>query len=169
MLVTASEALVTADPKAATELFERAVSGDELRQWPFDLARVRLCFAEHLRRTRVNDEARRQLELARAVFVRLGAVPWLARVDAEAQELTERPSQAGAGEIAGLTAKEYEVAQLAARGLTNKQIGAQLFLSPRTVGTYLYRAFPKLGITTRAALRDALSGRVGDGDSTGLL
>lgn len=51
---------------------------------------------------------------------------------------------------------QYEVAQLAARGLTNKQIGAELFLSPRTVGTYLYRAYPKLGVSTRAALRDAL-------------
>ena len=46
---------------------------------------------------------------------------------------------------------------MAARGLTNKQIGAALFLSPRTVGTYLYRVYPKLGISTRAALRDALT------------
>jgi DNA-binding CsgD family transcriptional regulator len=62
-----------------------------------------------------------------------------------------------AADTAGLTAKEYEVAQMAARGLTNKQIGVELFLSARTVSTYLYRVYPKLGISTRAALRDALT------------
>jgi DNA-binding NarL/FixJ family response regulator len=56
-----------------------------------------------------------------------------------------------------LTTQEREIAQLAARGLTNKQIGKKLFLSHRTVGTHLYRVFPKLGITSRAALRDALT------------
>jgi DNA-binding CsgD family transcriptional regulator len=102
-------------------------------------------------------EARCQLDLARATFERLRAHPWAARVDAQTGKLDDAP--AADGEMAGLTVKEYEVAQLAARGLTNKQIGAELFLSPRTVGTYLYRAYPKLGISTRAALRDALSGR----------
>jgi DNA-binding CsgD family transcriptional regulator len=101
--------------------------------------------------------ARDQLELARGTFERPRAHPWLSRVDAQVRKLTDAP--ASRGEMAGLTAKEYEVAQMAARGLTNKQIGAELFLSPRTVGTYLYRAYPKLGISTRAALRDALSGR----------
>ena len=81
----------------------------------------------------------------------------MSRVDVQIRKLTDMP--ASGGETAGLTAKEYEVAQMAARGLTNKQIGAELFLSPRTVGTYLYRVYPKLGITTRAALRDALNGR----------
>jgi DNA-binding NarL/FixJ family response regulator len=50
-----------------------------------------------------------------------------------------------------------QVAELAAAGMTNKQIGARLYLSPRTVSAHLYRIFPKLGITSRAALRDALS------------
>jgi DNA-binding NarL/FixJ family response regulator len=56
----------------------------------------------------------------------------------------------------GLTAQEREIARLAATGLTNKQIGQRLHLSHRTVGAHLYRVFPKLGITSRAALRDAL-------------
>jgi DNA-binding CsgD family transcriptional regulator len=56
-----------------------------------------------------------------------------------------------------LTPQEREIAQLAAAGLTNKQIGQRLFLSPRTVGGHLHRLFPKLDVTTRAALRDALS------------
>lgn len=57
---------------------------------------------------------------------------------------------------ASLTPQQLEIAQLAAAGLTNKQIGERLFLSHRTVGTHLYQIFPKLGITSRAALRDAL-------------
>jgi len=55
-----------------------------------------------------------------------------------------------------LTPQELEIARMAASGLTNKQIGARLYLSHRTVGAHLYQMFPKLGITTRAALRDAL-------------
>jgi DNA-binding CsgD family transcriptional regulator len=130
---------------------------EAIQQWPFDVARVRLSYGERLRSARADVEARRQLDLARATFERLRAHPWVARVDAQIQ-LTEMP--AADGEMAGLTAKEYEVAQMAARGLTNKQIGAELFLSPRTVGTYLYRVYPKLGISTRAALRDALNGQL---------
>ena len=55
-----------------------------------------------------------------------------------------------------LTEQERAIAELAAAGLTNKQIGERLFLSHRTVATHLYKVFPKLGITSRAALRDAL-------------
>lgn len=58
---------------------------------------------------------------------------------------------------APLTPREREIAELAATGLTSRQIAARIFLSHRTVGAHLYRAFPKLGITTRAGLRDALS------------
>jgi DNA-binding NarL/FixJ family response regulator len=54
--------------------------------------------------------------------------------------------------------QQREIAQLAAAGLTNKQIGEPLHLSPRTVATHLHQLLPKLGITTRAALRDALAG-----------
>ena len=56
-----------------------------------------------------------------------------------------------------LTVQEFEIATLAATGLTNKQIGERLQLSHRTVGSHLYRIFPKLGVATRSALRDALS------------
>jgi DNA-binding NarL/FixJ family response regulator len=58
---------------------------------------------------------------------------------------------------ASLTPQQRQIAQLAATGLTNKQIGERLYLSPRTVATHLHQLFPKLGVTTRAALRDALA------------
>ncbi|GAA3467380.1 helix-turn-helix transcriptional regulator [Nonomuraea roseola] len=59
--------------------------------------------------------------------------------------------------LASLTPQQREIAMLAAQGLTNKQIGQRLFLSPRTVANHLYQLFPKLGVASRAALRDALS------------
>jgi DNA-binding CsgD family transcriptional regulator len=156
MWVTAAQALTMSDPADANDLFLRALGPEDIHQWPFDVARVRLSYGEQLRSARADVDARHQLDLARAAFERLRAHPWVSLVDAQMGEPID--ATAAGGETAGLTAKEYEVAQLAARGLTNKQIGAELFLSPRTVGTYLYRAYPKLGISTRAALRDALSG-----------
>jgi DNA-binding CsgD family transcriptional regulator len=59
--------------------------------------------------------------------------------------------------LASLTPQQRQIALLAAAGHTNKEIAARLFLSPRTVSTHLYQVFPKLGITSRAALRDALA------------
>jgi DNA-binding CsgD family transcriptional regulator len=80
--------------------------------------------------------------------VSLGARPWAAR----ARRLL-RPARAA--DL--LTPQELQIAELAAAGLTNKEIGAKLNLSPRTASTHLYRLFPKLGVTSRAALRDALN------------
>jgi DNA-binding NarL/FixJ family response regulator len=84
------------------------------------------------------------------------AAPWVARANTELRatgQLRTGRTAAGAG---SLTAQEREIAILAAKGMTNKDIAARLFLSDRTVATHLYRVFPKLGIATRAALRDAL-------------
>jgi DNA-binding CsgD family transcriptional regulator len=156
MWVTAARALVAGSEGGANDLFLRALARPAIHQWPFDVARLRLSYGEYLLREHAEVEARHQLDLARDTFDRLRAQPWVYRVDAQIRKLVEKPG--GTVETAGLTAKEYAVAQLAARGLTNKQIGAELFLSPRTVGTYLYRAYPKLGVSTRAALRDALNG-----------
>ncbi len=55
-----------------------------------------------------------------------------------------------------LTAQQQQIIRLAARGLTNREIGERMFLSPRTVSSHLYRSFPKLGVTSRAQLRDLL-------------
>jgi DNA-binding CsgD family transcriptional regulator len=156
MWVTAAQALA-AGGAGANDLFLRALGRPGIHQWPFDVARLRLSYGEYLRREHAEVEARHQLDLARETFDRLRARPWLHRAETQIQKLTEKPDSTA--ETAGLTAKEYEVAQLAARGLTNKQIGAELYLSPRTVSTYLYRAYPKLGVSTRAALRDALTRR----------
>ncbi|GGO02580.1 helix-turn-helix transcriptional regulator [Micromonospora parathelypteridis] len=154
MLVTAAEALVSADD-IAPSLFDRALATPEADRWPFDRARVELLFGQHLRRSRSRRAAREHLGRASAAFQRLGATRWTERADQELRAAGQRPGPQPRTE--SLTGRESLVAQMAATGMTNKEIGEELFLSARTVGAHLYRIFPKLGITSRAGLRDALT------------
>jgi DNA-binding CsgD family transcriptional regulator len=153
LLAQAAQAMVAPDDEALI-LFEQAVSVAGAGRWPFDYARAQLLFGERLRRMRSAAEAYTHLNTALGVFRRLGAMPWEHRAAEELRAAGR--STAGTGAAVNLTAQELEIASLAAEGLTNKQIGERLYLSPRTVGTHLYRIFPKLGIASRAALRDAL-------------
>lgn len=116
----------------------------------FDRARTRLRYGRWLRRERRVADAVTQLRDAMEAFQGLGAAPW---TEAAATELRAAGARAGGTAAHPLTAQEREVARLAASGLSNKEIGARLFLSPRTVGYHLYKIFPKLGITNRAQLR----------------
>ena len=88
----------------------------------------------------------------------VGAQPWVTRAQNELRT-SGRPRRSRDPHVTptALTPQEGEIASRAASGLTNKQIAQQLHLSPRTVSGHLYRIFPKLGISTRAALRDALT------------
>ncbi|MFJ9946591.1 helix-turn-helix transcriptional regulator [Kitasatospora sp. NPDC091207] len=122
---------------------------------PFEQARTALLHGEWLRRERRRTEARPYLRAALETFELLAAHPW---ADRARTELTATgagaPARADApeGPLAALTPQELQIARLAARGLTNRDIAAQLFLSPRTVGHHLYKAYPKLGITARTDL-----------------
>ena len=137
--------------------FEQALAIPGADRWPFDLARVRLAYGERLRRARSARAARAELTAAHDAFQRLGARPWARRAAAELRATGQAPAATSTnGSAEPLTPQEHEIASLAAAGLTNKQIGERLYLSHRTVSGHLYRIFPKLGITTRAALRDAL-------------
>jgi DNA-binding NarL/FixJ family response regulator len=102
-------------------------------------------------------EARVQLNAAHEIFERLKAQPWVDRATAELRATGQTKPRAGDNVLDRLTNQEFEIATLAASGLTNKQIAERLFLSHRTVGGHLHRAFPKLGVSTRSALRDALA------------
>ncbi|WP_350277504.1 AAA family ATPase [Kribbella sp. HUAS MG21] len=155
ILVEASAGIAAVEDDDAWTHFEKALTLPTVEQWPFDVARIRLCHGERLRRARSVNEAQVQLEAAVAAFTTLGADPWTARAERELRA-TGLGAPAKAPRTAALTAQEVQIARLAAAGLTNKDIAARLYLSPRTVGGHLYRIFPKLGITTRAALRDAL-------------
>jgi DNA-binding CsgD family transcriptional regulator len=158
-LLAAGSAALAAPDDAAAAHFERALAVPGADRYPFELARIRLAYGEHLRRARATGAARVQLSAACEAFARLGASPWVTRATQELRA-TGRGRAAGERSVAAaLTPQEHEIAMLAATGLTNKQIGVQLYLSPRTVSSHLYRVFPKLGIASRAALRDALTGR----------
>ncbi|MFF3606711.1 ATP-binding protein [Streptomyces sp. NPDC002463] len=156
LLVLAGEAM-TAPADESVALFERALSLPSSDRWPFDAARVRLFHGERLRRQRATTEAREQLTLALRSFQQLGAQPWVTRTAAELRASGQPAPAAARGRPAKLTAQELQIATLAATGLTNKQIAERLFLSHRTIGTHLYQIYPKLGITSRAALRDVLA------------
>ncbi|MFL6000835.1 MAG: AAA family ATPase [Streptomyces sp.] len=159
LLVAGSVALVAPD-ESAVGCFEQALAVPGARDWPFDLARIRLAYGERLRRMRFVTEARVQLTAAAEAFEHLGARPWADRATGELRATRWSRTGAKHGSVT-LTAQEQEIAALAASGLTNKQIGERLHLSPRTVGSHLYQLFPKLGIASRAALRDALASRTG--------
>ncbi|UVS80408.1 helix-turn-helix transcriptional regulator [Actinokineospora sp. UTMC 2448] len=118
----------------------------------FERARTALLYGEWLRRARRRSEARTQLRAAFEAFRRLGAVPWARRARAELDATGEAVPVAAEGPLAALTPQERTIVRLAARGLSNRDIAAQLFLSPRTVGYHLYKAYPKLGVTARTEL-----------------
>ena len=161
-LLEAGASGIAAAGAAARAHFERALALPAIDRWPFDLARVKLAYGEQLRRTRATTDARVQLTAALTMFERLGAPAWADRARNELRATGVHRNARQSGDSLPLTAQQLQIAQLAASGLTNKQIGERLYLSPRTVGGHLYQIFPKLGVTTRAALRDALGGDDGD-------
>ena len=165
MLVSRSHALL-ADGAEAEEHFRAAVDAGSVAGTPLELARTRLLFGEWLRRQRRQVHARDQLSDALHVLESAGARPLAERAAAElraAGVVPSRPGRAAQNDrTAQLTPQELQIARLAARGLTNKEIADQVYLSHRTVGAHLYRAYPKLGITGRGQLRDALPPLDGD-------
>jgi DNA-binding CsgD family transcriptional regulator len=155
-LVVGGSAAMAAPDDEAPELFEAALSLPGIERWQFDLARVRLLYGERLRRRRAMSDARVQLNAALETFERLRARRWMDRTTMELRASGQTKPRAGEDVLDRLTPQELEIVTLAASGLTNKQIAERLFLSHRTVGGHLHRAFPKLGVATRSALRDAL-------------
>jgi DNA-binding CsgD family transcriptional regulator len=146
-----------ADDRSAEELFRSALAGAR-RPFPWHQARLQLAYGSWLRRQRRVTESRDPLRAARSVFDALGAKPWAFRADQELRATGERGWQPTSSGREQLSPQEVQIAELAARGLSNRDIAQRLFLSHRTVGSHLYRIFPKLGITSRQQLAGALTG-----------
>jgi DNA-binding CsgD family transcriptional regulator len=145
-----------ADDEAAPALQAEALASEQVAAYPFLRARTQLTVGRRLRHERREADSRAPLREALDAFDRLGAARWSERAREELRATGERTRPRTPEARDQLTAQELRIAELAAQGLSNREIGARLFLSHRTVGSHLYRTFPKLGITTRAQLRDAL-------------
>jgi DNA-binding CsgD family transcriptional regulator/tetratricopeptide (TPR) repeat protein len=153
-LVFRCRALLSTTPDADA-YFRAALAAHER---PFDRARTELLYGEWLRRARRTSDAQEHLLAALETFEWLGARPWADRARTELGATgwsTQRNT--GVNRLAQLTPQERQIVHLAAQGMSNKDIAAHLFLSPRTVGQHLYKAFPKLGVTARAQLADLTS------------
>lgn len=153
-------------PDDEAEALYLAALDSEHARWPYVRARIQLAHGSWLRRSRRLSASRAPLRSARDTFDALGATFWADRARRTLRatgEQTSRPKSEGLDE---LTSQELQVIELAAEGLTNREIGERLYLSHRTVGVHLYRAFPKLGITSRAQIRGVLD-RAQPAPSTG--
>ena len=153
---------VLAEEADAEECFRAALDGPSLR-YPWHRARLQLAQGAWLRRRRRIAESREPLRAARGTFTVIGANAWARRADEELRATGEPGWRPAERPRSRLSAQEATIAELAADGLSNKEIGQHLFLSHRTVGSHLYRIFPKLDITTRAQLARALADPHHDG------
>ena len=141
---------------AVAERHYRAAIASAQPEWPFYAARAQLAYGAWLRRHRRMTQSRAPLREAAETFDALGLLRYAERARRELRASGERVRSRARGGWAQLSPQELQIAQLAAEGLSNRQIGEQLYLSHRTVESHLYRLFPKLGVTSRAQLRDAL-------------
>jgi DNA-binding NarL/FixJ family response regulator len=121
-----------------------------------ELARAQLLYGEWLRREGRRVDARTQLRAAHEAFAAMGADAFAERARRELLATGETVRKRTVETSGELTAQEAHIARLAAEGLTNPEIGAALFISPRTVEWHLRKTFTKLGITTRRELRRVL-------------
>jgi DNA-binding CsgD family transcriptional regulator len=144
-----------ADDENADAAFREALSS-QLSHWPTYRARLLLEQGRWLRRQRRVAEARVPLRAARDSCDAFGLTSWARRARQELRATGEASSQASAEAWASLSPQELQIARMAAVGLSNREIGQRLYLSHRTVGSHLYRAFPKLGITSRSQLPSVL-------------
>ncbi|WUH98202.1 LuxR family transcriptional regulator [Spirillospora sp. NBC_00431] len=144
------EALLT----DSEEPYEAAIRLHEQSTRPFERARTELLYGEWLRRARRRSDARVPLRSAMETFERLRATPWLERARAELRATGESGASVPTAPdlLDRLTPQELQVVRLAAAGTSSREIAAQLFLSPRTVEYHLYKAYPKLGISSRKEL-----------------
>jgi DNA-binding CsgD family transcriptional regulator len=136
---------------------------------PLEYARTQLLLGEVLRRDRRRREAREHLRAAMDAFQQLGAVPWEERARNELRASGETARKRDATTLGDLTPQELQIARLVAAGARNREVAAQLFLSPRTIDYHLRKVFMKTGISSRAELPKLDLGGSADSELTAAL
>jgi ATP/maltotriose-dependent transcriptional regulator MalT len=131
--------------------FEAALVPD-LTLAPFVQARTELLYGEWLRRNRKRRDARPYLRRAADLFRQVGAPPWEERAESELRATGETARQRDPSTLDELTPQELQIAALVGAGMTNREVAAQLFLSPRTIDYHLRKVFSKLGVASRTEL-----------------
>jgi DNA-binding CsgD family transcriptional regulator len=155
-LLARSNALVS-ESHTAESLYQEAIGRLERSGITIHLARAHLVKGEWLRREQRRADARQPLHTAHEMFTSMGAAGFAERARRELVATGETVRKRAAGTPDVLTAQESQIARLAADGLTNQEIGAQLFLSSHTVEWHLRKVFTKLNVRSRRLLRDVLS------------
>lgn len=150
-----SRALLS-DGEVADRLYREAIDRLGRTRVRSALARAHLLYGEWLRRETRRTDAREQLRLARQMFTAMGAESFAERTRRELLATGETARKRSIDTGSGLTVQEAQVAQLAREGLSNLEIGARLFISPRTVEYHLGKVFTKLGINSRMQLHRVL-------------
>jgi DNA-binding CsgD family transcriptional regulator len=144
------------DGEGAERLYREAIDRLARTRVRWSLARAHLLYGEWLRRRRRRTDAREHLRAAHKMFVTMGAEGFAERTRRELLATGETARKRTAETGSQLTAQETQVAELAREGLSNPEIGARLFISPRTVEYHLRKVFTKLGINSRMQLHRVL-------------
>jgi DNA-binding CsgD family transcriptional regulator len=155
-----------AQDRAAEDLFREALDRLGRIRTRAHLARAHLLYGEWLRGQRRRLDAREQLRTAHEMFVSMGLKGFADRAARELLATGERAPKPRVETPSRLTAQEAQIARLANEGLSNQEIGARLFLSPRTVEYHLHKVFTKLGIGSRTELGNVLGGVATNGAQT---
>jgi DNA-binding CsgD family transcriptional regulator len=151
-VVLHGRALLSEDENEAGGFFLAALDAHAEAARPFELARTELAYGEFLRRARHRVEARKHLQAALDGFEGLGAMLWAERARVELRASGQTARKRDPSTRAELTVQELQIARFVADGLTNREVAAQLFLSPRTIDFHLRNVYKKLGISSRTVL-----------------
>jgi DNA-binding CsgD family transcriptional regulator len=157
-----SRALLS-DGEVAENLFREAIDRLARCRVAVYLGRAHLVYGEWLRRERRRLEAREQLRAAYEMLAGMGAEAFAARAARELQATGEHARKRTVETRDQLTGQESQIAQLASEGLSNRDIAAKLFISPRTVEYHLHKVYTKLGVSSRNQLSRAMGSRTDAG------
>jgi DNA-binding CsgD family transcriptional regulator len=148
---------ILADPSAASAYPDYVLSDPAGAHWPLERAQLSLEYGEWLRRRRRINQAKPVLGAALETFRALQAQPWVRRAESELRACGIAVPDSMPDGLPALTPQQQRIVQLAAQGLSNREIAQRLFLSHRTVASHLYRCFPKLGVAERRQLQALLA------------